>query len=426
MGQRTAHCFLPSDYCLNLLVSRELERCAVQPLEVIGHVRVLDQLAAALGSGRLAHAFLFCGLGGVGKFRTATALAGAFLCGRAEGLSRCGACNACLALARGTERNIHLLDAAARTVTLFPPIAEAVRSGTARSKPEEGGQHGGKPFIDLVREMIAELALKPLDGMRRAIICRDVELMSEEAFNAFLKTLEEPPKATIIVLVTSRPDLLPETVVSRCQVVRFGSLAESEVRKVLENALGRAGLDAHGAAKVSLAMALAEASPGRALELLEGDLMERRAEFLNSVLAGPGSLLDMATVDRLLERWKRSAKESEAMRRRVTDAAGFLASVLRDCVRRKEQRAKSEEQVARGEEQRAKSKEHGAKEIDVLSALRVVNTDFTGWIERASAQMDADALLATLDKLLDVEADMGRNLRPDLALESACGELAWP
>jgi DNA polymerase-3 subunit delta' len=388
-------------------------------LSISGHSLALDRLVAALGSGRLAHAFLFCGPSGVGKFRTAVALATTFLCGKSEGLSHCGACDTCLALARGMNRNFHLLDAATRTVSLLPPIAEAVSAESTRSRPERTSTFAGGAFIELVREMIGELALKPLDGMRRAIVCRDVELMSEEAFNAFLKTLEEPPAATLMILVTSRPDLLPETVVSRCQVVRFGALAESEVRKVLENVLGKSGLAGHAPARVALAVALAGGSPGTALKLLEGDLMDQRAEFLNSVLGGPGGLLDMPTMDLLLERWKRTAKESEAMRQRVSDAARFLASILRDCLRNKEQGARSREHEGEKTGRRART-------ADSLDVPRVVNTDFREWIERASAQLCADVLLSTLDKLLDVEADIGRNLRPDLALNFACGDMAWP
>lgn len=398
----------------------------MQKPEVVGHGRVLEQLTSALKSGRLTHAFLFCGPGGVGKFRTAVVLASAFVCGEAEGLSPCGTCGACMGLARGMNRNVHLLDAVSRIVSPLPPIGSILAGRGRPIGAEKSGGSSGGAFIELVREMISEFALKPLEGMRRALICRDVELMSEEAFNAFLKTLEEPPKATLIILVTSRPDLLPETVVSRCQVVRFGSLAEDDVRKVLENTLGKSGLGMHGTTKVALAVSLAEGSPGRALELLEGDLLAQRTEFLDAVLGGPGGLLDMPAVDHLFERWKRSAKEGEAMRRRVTNAAAFLASVLRDCLRRKEQDAKSEERRTESEERRAKGAEQRAQSTERSNVLRVVNTDYSEWIARAAAQMDTDTLLSTLDKLLDVEADIGRNLRPDLALEQACSDMAWP
>lgn len=156
-------------------------------------------LANALTRGRVAHAYLFAGPTGSGKLAVARRFATALLCERRDGA--CGVCRSCALMARGTHPDF-------RTMT---PDGESYS-------------------IKQVRELIGSLAERPLLGERRVYVIDAADRMRAEAANALLKTLEEPPPYGHLILVTASPDVLPETILSRCQLVRFAppSLREAE------------------------------------------------------------------------------------------------------------------------------------------------------------------------------------------------------
>ena len=206
--------------------------------DLAGHRRLLDLTARAAERGSLPPSLIFAGPDGVGKRRAAIALAQLFNCtaprpGSADDPpDACGACPAC----RRIERGVH-----ADVLTIAPGETGSIK-------------------VDQVRQAVERSAYRPFEGRRRVVIVDDADAMEPSAQNALLKTLEEPPAASAFVLVTARPDVLLPTVRSRCQRLRFGRLAASEVAAVLMREHRFSEADAHAASS------LADGSIGQALD----------------------------------------------------------------------------------------------------------------------------------------------------------------
>ncbi len=206
--------------------------------DVAGHRRVIDLLAGAVGRHTLPPALLFSGPEGVGKRLTAVALAQALNCQRPVTLEddrrdSCGECPSCRRIARGTHPDVVVLE------------------------PEDG-----IIAIAAVREdVIGKSGYRPFEGQRRVFIIDDAELMNEPAQDALLKTLEEPPAFSVLVLVSAQPEALLPTVRSRCYRLRFGPVSEEDVARVLRERHGMAEADARAAS------ALSDGSIGRALAI---------------------------------------------------------------------------------------------------------------------------------------------------------------
>ena len=213
---------------------------------IAGHRPLLELLSRATARATLPPSLIFAGPEGVGKRLTATALAQALNCERPiEGEDRrdaCGTCAACKRIARGVHADILVI--------------EPGDSGSIK--------------VDQVREAIDRSMYRPFEGRRRVVIVDEADALMPEAQNALLKTLEEPPPASVFVLITNRPDVLLPTVRSRCQVLRFGPLTPGEVAEVLMRDHGLEAADAHAAA------AAADGSVGRALAGSAEDANEAR------------------------------------------------------------------------------------------------------------------------------------------------------
>ncbi|GAB4425266.1 MAG: DNA polymerase III subunit delta' [Chloroflexi bacterium OHK40] len=229
--------------------------------QMIGHEWAVEQLRRSIGAGRDTHAYLFGGPAGVGKALLALRLAQALNCEQRPG-DPCLACRACRRIERGSHPDVRVAGMAAQAAGLKPDEA-------ARQKELK---------IATVREWQRDIALRPYEGRRRVLILLDAERLSEEAANAMLKTLEEPPPYATIVLVANSTDLLP-TIVSRCRVLRLRPLPRRQVA---------AALEARGVEPADAAL-LAAWSGGRigwALTALEHpEALERRDEQLAELLA---------------------------------------------------------------------------------------------------------------------------------------------
>jgi DNA polymerase-3 subunit delta' len=210
--------------------------------EPFGHAGLLEGLFAAARAGRLAHALLFHGPEGVGKFLAARALAEGLLCERGPAPA-CGRCGACRWLLSGSHADLFVLD-----------VAEEGEEQILVDRVRAGGESGSGPTLGDF------LALRAREGGWRVVLVRDAQRMNNSAQNALLKTLEEPGESVLIVLETSRLDLLLPTTLSRCVRVPFGALAPGEVRALLARG-GIAGAQADELAR------WARGSPGRALRL---------------------------------------------------------------------------------------------------------------------------------------------------------------
>lgn len=185
--------------------------------------RALAILRRAQQSGRMPHAYLFSGPEGVGKELAATALAARLLC-TADTLSpdadACGICPTCQLFASGNHPDFHL-----------------IHRGLHRAHPDRNVRASKGLFlvVDLIRHFVIEPAgIKPTQGRRRVFIIRDAHRMNEEAQNALLKTLEEPPGTACLILVTSSATRLLPTIRSRCQQVPFNLLPAAFVADQLQ------------------------------------------------------------------------------------------------------------------------------------------------------------------------------------------------
>ncbi len=175
--------------------------------KVIGHERQIEQLKAALASGRMPGAYLFSGPSGIGKRLVADAFASAALCERA-GEEACGECAACRKASSGNHPDLFVL---------APELSER---GTVQNIR-----------IDSVRDLQSALRFAPLEGARKIAIIDGADRLMEAAANSLLKTLEEPPPSTHFILISPYPMRLLATIRSRCRHLPFSPLPEEELAR---------------------------------------------------------------------------------------------------------------------------------------------------------------------------------------------------
>jgi DNA polymerase-3 subunit delta' len=215
------------------------------------HADVAERFIAALRTNRLGHAYLFIGPAGVGKKKFAMDLARSLLCEHPPGeLRSCGNCAGC-----------HLVDA-----NTHPDL---VVTGKPADKLEF--------VIESMRKLLADLSMMPARGRRKISIVDDVDDFNDETANCFLKTLEEPPPGSLLLLLGTSPERQLATIRSRCQAVYFRPLDD----KAVESKLGAAGItDPALAAKL---VRLAAGSPGLAVSLADPELWQARRQLLETV-----------------------------------------------------------------------------------------------------------------------------------------------
>jgi DNA polymerase-3 subunit delta' len=185
--------------------------------QVIGQDRAISLLQHSMQRGSLAHAYLLVGLPHVGKMSLALNLAQAVNCEVAE--SPCGECNSCRKIAQGKHADVQIIG-----------LGSNGNLSEARPRAEIG--------IAQIREMQHSANLPPFEGRCRVFIINGAELLSTEAANCLLKTLEEPAAGVIFILLTVNESILPATVVSRCQRIELPPLTTTEAEAALNNHWG--------------------------------------------------------------------------------------------------------------------------------------------------------------------------------------------
>jgi DNA polymerase III subunit delta' len=232
--------------------------------ELIAQDRALSPLRSALRRGALHHAYLFGGPEGVGKGRAARLLAQAANCAAAgepgEGFrdDPCGTCTPCRKIDKGIHPDVLVLS------------EERVMAKAGTWEPRGGRSPSKDIVVDQVRDLVdRRLALKRHEARRRFVVIDPADAMNPQAQNALLKTLEEPPEDTTLVLVATSPDALLPTIRSRCLRVPFAPVPPSLVAERLVAA-------GHAPERARLAAALSGGSLGRALALDE-EALEARA-----------------------------------------------------------------------------------------------------------------------------------------------------
>lgn len=167
---------------------------------VVGQKSITSTLRNAIKNDQLAQAFLFCGTRGVGKTTTARILAKTINCSnRTELIEACDACESCKSFNEGASLNVYELDAASNN------------------------------SVDDIRQLIEKVRLAPQLGTHKVYIIDEVHMLSSSAFNAFLKTLEEPPKHAIFILATTEKHKIIPTILSRCQIFDFNRIKIKDI-----------------------------------------------------------------------------------------------------------------------------------------------------------------------------------------------------
>jgi DNA polymerase-3 subunit delta' len=250
--------------------------------EIIGQERAVSVLRRSIGMERVAHAYLFTGIEGCGKQKTALAFVQAVFCGRDEA---CGVCPSCRKLAAGQHPDLHILEA-----------------------------DGAFIKIDQIRELQKELSYRPFEAPKKACIINGAEKLNLSSGNALLKTLEEPPGNALMILLTPQPSAVLQTIRSRCQLLAFQPLsAESIEERLLRDRF------APEAARV--AATLSAGSLSRAMEIAADGALEGRGSFLSRVVAlNPGEIAPLFA----------AAEECAADKEGLPGLLELLLSFLRD------------------------------------------------------------------------------------------------
>lgn len=356
---------------------------------VVGQQHIVSTLEHAITEGRLSHAYLFCGPRGTGKTTMARILAKALLCrnaeaARAEGASGCmpdGACEECELIAEGNHPDVYELDAASRT------------------------------GVDNVREeIINSVNFAPVRGKYKIYIIDEVHMLTTAAFNALLKTLEEPPAHVIFVLCTTDPQKILETILSRCQRFDFHRIGNEDIEHRLSYVCEQEGFDYDDEA---LAIVARHAKGGMRDAL---STLEQLSVFGNGAVHADDARSLLGEVsDQILGEFARAIAERDiaelyGLIRAQVEEGNDLLELTRDLVAHMR-----DVYVACVAGARAELFEGGAEQAEALAAEAA-----------AFGEHSADRLARVLTVFDDAALEMRGASDVRLVLEIACTRLARP
>jgi DNA polymerase III subunit gamma/tau len=229
---------------------------------VIGQAHITTTLKNAIKNNQLAHAFLFCGPRGVGKTTCARILAKTINCeNRTADGEACNKCNSCISFNEGTSLNIHELDAASNN------------------------------SVDDIRTLVDQVRFAPQAGKYKVYIIDEVHMLSSSAFNAFLKTLEEPPPYAIFILATTEKHKILPTILSRCQIFDFKRITLNDTIEHLQDICKKEEITAD---KTSLQL-IAQKSEGCMRDALS--ILDKIVSFTNSEVNYQNTLEQLNILD---------------------------------------------------------------------------------------------------------------------------------
>ncbi|MFM9905662.1 MAG: DNA polymerase III subunit delta' [Pyrinomonadaceae bacterium] len=237
--------------------------------KLIGNENVKLTLKRLIANGRVPNSLLFAGDEGVGKRQFAFELARAFICTDPANGEACGTCAACTRV-----DNFVIPEPTDKNKDEFKKVFFGGHSDVGKVVT-----YKRTILVDAIRDLERNANFRPYEAQARFFIIDDAEKMNDEASNALLKTLEEPPATTHIFLITSRPDSLLPTIRSRCQMIRFAPVATDDIEKFLiqDRAFS------HNEAK--LAARLSRGSIGRAVSINVDQFRTRRERMLGVINA---------------------------------------------------------------------------------------------------------------------------------------------
>ena len=277
---------------------------------IVGQSDAVEYFRRALSRGRLASTFLFLGPAGVGKRSFALRLAAVLLCSRRDGdsLAACGQCPSCLQAQAGTHPDLELV--------AKPPGKSLIPVELFIGRPEHRLQEG----------LCHRLSLRPYLGERKVAIIDDADFLNVEGANSLLKTLEEPPADSVLILIGTSLDKQLPTIRSRCQLVRFRPLAPEIIVQLLA-----AEADAAPEEILRQAAAHAGGSLTAAAELARAELWDFRRR-LHTALAAPR--VDGVALAKMTNAFVDEAgKEASVRRARARHVLGFTLEYWRGCLR---------------------------------------------------------------------------------------------
>ncbi|MBU5636748.1 DNA polymerase III subunit delta' [Geomonas sp. Red69] len=252
--------------------------------DVIGQDRAISVLKRSIALERVAHAYLFSGIDGCGKKKTALAMVQAVFCGKEEA---CGVCSSCRKIASGQHPDLHILE----------PDGAFIK-------------------IDQVRELQKELFYRPFEAPKKACVIDGAEKLNLSSGNALLKTLEEPPGNALMILITAERSAVLQTILSRCQTLDFQPLPAELIE-------GRLVRDQFPAEVARVAASLSGGSLSRALEIAGDGVLEGRVSFLERVLA-----LNLKDINALFATAEELAADKEGLPGFLELLLSFLRDVL--------------------------------------------------------------------------------------------------
>ncbi|MBJ6727714.1 DNA polymerase III subunit delta' [Geomesophilobacter sediminis] len=250
--------------------------------DVIGQERALNVLSRSITLNRVAHAYLFTGIEGCGKRKSALSFVQAIFCGKPDA---CGVCPSCKKVASGQHPDLHILEA-----------------------------DGAFIKIDQVRELQKELSYRPFEAPKKACIIDGAEKLNQSSGNALLKTLEEPPGDALMILLTAERAGVLQTILSRCQELAFQPLSVEAVE-------GRLVRDGFSAEAARIAATLSGGSLKRGIEIATEGVLAGRNEFLERVTS-----FELSNIAPLFA----ASEEYAADKDRLPELLELLLSFLRD------------------------------------------------------------------------------------------------
>jgi DNA polymerase-3 subunit delta' len=332
---------------------------------ILGHEQRIEAFRQIVTRRRLAHAYLFVGPAGIGKRRCAEALAKAVLCEAPKPvgtLEACDHCAGCLLVDAGTHPDLFQI-----------------------ARPEEKNEFP----IELMREFCDRFRLKAARGRSKIGIVDDADDFNEESANCFLKTLEEPPPGSLLILLSTNIERQLPTIKSRCQMVRFAPLANDQVRQLLL----KHGIEDEGLA--ARLVRLAAGSPGQALALADESLWQFRRDLLTGLVKPKVDSVGLGRT--LVEEVEKAGKETSLQRRRASQVLRLLIESFTDTLR-----------------------------LQAGAAARSADSNELPLLESLAQRVQPDKIQALLERCIETETHLGRYVQLSLVLEGlmdALGQL---
>ena len=318
---------------------------------VVGQSHITTTLKNAIKNNQLAHAFLFCGPRGVGKTTCARILAKTINCeNKTPDGEACNVCNSCVSFDKGTSLNIHELDAASNN------------------------------SVDDIRALVDQVRFAPQAGKYKVYIVDEVHMLSSAAFNAFLKTLEEPPPFAIFILATTEKHKILPTILSRCQIFDFKRITNNDTVDHLQEICDKENITAE---KTALHL-IAQKSEGCMRDSLS--ILDKIVSFTNGELTYANTLEHLNILDedyyfKLVDAMQAQQLSEALLLYNEIDRKGFegdmvlngFAEFLRNLLVSQDAKVAMLLEVSEGFKKRYKTTAHAMNSNWILSAMNIVS-----------------------------------------------------